>query len=235
MKASDCRILIVEDDVIFSEALVYELRRKKFQVESVVNGEMAFDLFSKKTFDLVISDIIMPGGGGISLLQKIKMLQPETPVIMLMTGYSEITIEQARSENADAIFCKPLDRTSLLRIISLLLGLENLNVVTNEASPATTIKLFFQEIAHTFESSVFRFVKNGLFLPIVQPFPQVHDIARISFSSSSNTGVHEIIMSSNGVVKWIFFKEKSGAQAEIGVEFMRLTPEDEAKLARLTT
>ena len=58
--------------------------------------------------DIVISDIRMPGGGGISLLERISSLQGNKPIVFLITGYADISKEEAISKRAVDIFSKPI-------------------------------------------------------------------------------------------------------------------------------
>jgi CheY-like chemotaxis protein len=82
------RILVVEDneDVgAFAETLLGELGH---QVTRASSGEEALDIARRNAFDVVLSDVVMPGMGGIKLAELLGQEQPELPVV-LATGYSE--------------------------------------------------------------------------------------------------------------------------------------------------
>lgn len=85
-------ILIVDDELSMREFLAILLEREGYTPVTAANGAEALNMLEQHGFDLVISDINMPGLNGISLLEKIKILSPETAVLMI-TAFS--TTEQA--------------------------------------------------------------------------------------------------------------------------------------------
>jgi YesN/AraC family two-component response regulator len=80
------KILIVDDEMIIREMLRTELE-ETYEVETTVNGIKALELCKKSAYDLVISDINMPGMKGYELLGKIRELYPSTKVA-LITAYN---------------------------------------------------------------------------------------------------------------------------------------------------
>jgi DNA-binding NtrC family response regulator len=86
------RILIVDDDPLVPRTLRILLRKHGHEVEAAANAEDALALLKSQTFDVVISDINMPGADGFEVLARVKRIQPGSEVI-LITGYG--TIENA--------------------------------------------------------------------------------------------------------------------------------------------
>ena len=86
------KILIVDDEASMREFLAILLEREGYSPEVAKNSEAALKCLSENEYELVISDINMPGLDGIGLLGKIKATTPDTPV-MLITAFS--TAEQA--------------------------------------------------------------------------------------------------------------------------------------------
>ena len=81
-------ILVVEDNEevgAFAETLLSELGHK---VTRAASGEEALDLARAQQFDIVLSDVVMPGMGGLKLAQTLHEEQPQLPVV-LATGYSQ--------------------------------------------------------------------------------------------------------------------------------------------------
>jgi CheY-like chemotaxis protein len=81
-------ILVVEDNEevgAFAETLLSELGHK---VTRAASGEEALDLARAQQFDIVLSDVVMPGMGGLKLAQTLREEQPQLPVV-LATGYSQ--------------------------------------------------------------------------------------------------------------------------------------------------
>src|ERR1035437_8121025 len=86
------RILIVDDELSMREFLSILLEREGYEVAVAGNAEEALRQIDSSLFDLVISDVQMPGLNGIELLARIKQVSPETAVLMV-TAFS--TAEQA--------------------------------------------------------------------------------------------------------------------------------------------
>jgi two-component system response regulator PilR (NtrC family) len=111
------RILVVDDERSMREMLSILLEREGYEAVEAKNGQEALQLFQASLFDLVISDIQMPGINGIELLTRIKTLAPEVPVLMI-TAFA--TAEQA----VDAIklgafhyFTKPFNNDEIRALV----------------------------------------------------------------------------------------------------------------------
>jgi two-component system response regulator PilR (NtrC family) len=114
---ANTRILVVDDERSMREMLSILLEREGHQVVEAKNGTEALQLFEASVFDLVISDIQMPGLNGIELLRQIKNISPEIPVLMI-TAFA--TAEQA----VDAIklgafhyFTKPFNNDEIRALV----------------------------------------------------------------------------------------------------------------------
>jgi two-component system response regulator PilR (NtrC family) len=86
------RILVVDDELSMREFLSILLEREGYQSDQAESAEAAIKLLETDSYDLVISDVNMPGLDGLALLERIKKDAPETAVLMI-TAYS--TAEQA--------------------------------------------------------------------------------------------------------------------------------------------
>ncbi len=122
------RILFVDDEPLILEGLQNLLRRfrKKWKMSFATGGDEALQWLAKEAFDIVITDMRMPGMSGADLLQKVREKHPGTARIML-SGYSEEeTILQALPV-AHQYMSKPCDPVILQRIIeNLVAGIEEL-------------------------------------------------------------------------------------------------------------
>jgi len=85
-------LLVVDDDQEFRETLVTRLSRHGFAVQSAGNGEDALGLAQRRSFDVAIFDMMMPGMDGLQLLQRFKETHPECEIVLL-TGQG--TVESA--------------------------------------------------------------------------------------------------------------------------------------------
>ena len=111
------RILIVDDEKDMRDSLRDLLTRDEYQVDVSSNGDEALRLYKNKTYDLVISDIIMPEMDGIALLKKLKDFDQEASVI-LITGYSSIQgAISAIKLGAEDYFTKPFKAIEIKKVI----------------------------------------------------------------------------------------------------------------------
>ena len=108
------RILVADDDAVIREGLRRVLGREGYEVEAQPNGRLALDRMQEGSFDLLITDLKMPGMSGLEVLQAVRILQPATPVI-LITGFADINnaVEVMRSGAFDYL-PKPFANDALL-------------------------------------------------------------------------------------------------------------------------
>jgi DNA-binding NtrC family response regulator len=101
------KILIVEDEENIREVLIRALREKQFAVESAPDSETGITLLGEHEFDLVLTDLKLPGKSGIELLDFIKENTHDTAVI-LMTAYGSVeNAVEAMKHGADDYVVKP--------------------------------------------------------------------------------------------------------------------------------
>jgi sigma-B regulation protein RsbU (phosphoserine phosphatase) len=103
------RLLLVEDDAGMSHMLVAYLGRKNYQVTPVTDGERALRrLESGEAYDLVLTDIRMPGADGLAVLRAARA-QETPPAVVLMTAYANVEdVLEAMEQGAYAYVRKPL-------------------------------------------------------------------------------------------------------------------------------
>jgi len=107
------KILIVDDESSVREALTLILSRL-YAVESAASGDLALELLEKEQFDLILLDLIMPGTDGLGVLQKLKSINANLPVIML-TASSQVQLAvEAMKFGAVDYLNKPYDVDDLL-------------------------------------------------------------------------------------------------------------------------
>lgn len=116
------KILIAEDEADLRDILQTLLAKVKAEVSVSENGEKADLMLRDQAFDLVISDVRMAGGDGVSLLQKIRHRDPVKPPVVLVTGYADITIEEAKSRGAIDVIAKPFRLKTILDRLVLILS-----------------------------------------------------------------------------------------------------------------
>lgn len=116
------RILVVDDDELVREVLASTLTFMGFDVDLAGSGAEGLRLFLRRPFDLVLTDLQMPGMDGLTLALQMKDESPETPVV-LMTGHEKVKVlEMAEGSCVDSVLFKPLRLESIQKTIQGLLG-----------------------------------------------------------------------------------------------------------------
>lgn len=114
-------ILVVEDDISLNQIYCSILADNSFNTSSAFDGCQALEMMSEKAFDLVISDIMMPGVDGYELTKQIRELYPELPILMIS---AKETFEDKRHgflAGIDDYMVKPVDLNEMmLRVHALL-------------------------------------------------------------------------------------------------------------------
>lgn len=107
------QILIAEDDLAVRSFVSRALEQKGFDVTAVGDGVQALEALQNNGFDLLVTDIVMPGLDGIGLALRVTRDYPDLPVL-LMTGYSA---EQQRAYDLEELICKVLIKPFTLKQI----------------------------------------------------------------------------------------------------------------------
>lgn len=108
-------ILLVDDEPAILTSVGWALEKHDFDVTMASDGLKAVEAMHCKSFDLVITDLKMPGISGLEVLQHAKQIHPQAAVFIL-TGYGDITSAiQALQLGADDYLLKPCDLDELLR------------------------------------------------------------------------------------------------------------------------
>jgi putative nucleotidyltransferase with HDIG domain len=107
------KILVVDDEEAIREVVSTLLDSQGYQCTVCSNGRLAFDAFRKDSFDLVLSDIVMPEMDGLKLLSALRGEDPDVPVIMVTAMHDiSIALEAIRAGAYDYIL-KPFEKDQL--------------------------------------------------------------------------------------------------------------------------
>ncbi|WP_029918193.1 sigma-54-dependent transcriptional regulator [Pelobacter seleniigenes] len=103
------QILLIDDEPDSCKALSLLLSKAGYSVESCHSGEKALSLLRTHPFDLIISDLLLPGVSGIDILKQVKEDSPETCVILITGNASAETAVEAMKEGALDYITKPFN------------------------------------------------------------------------------------------------------------------------------
>ena len=107
-------LLWVDDEIELLRAHILFLEKKGYEVVTVTNGTDAIEQCAQRTFDLVLLDEMMPGLTGLETLQRIKEINPATPVVMVTKSEEEDIMDQAIGSKIADYLIKPVNPHQIL-------------------------------------------------------------------------------------------------------------------------
>ena len=114
------RVLVVEDEESFSDALSYMLRREGYEVEVAETGPQALTAFDRSGADLVLLDLMLPGLSGTEVCRELRS-RSKVPIIMVTARDTEVDKVVGLELGADDYVTKPFSPRELtLRIQAIL-------------------------------------------------------------------------------------------------------------------
>ncbi len=115
------RLLIVEDEDTLCESLQRVFIREGYEVDIAGSAESAFELLNETKYDLIITDIILPGISGIELLARYRKQNPSQKVIVITAYASLVTAVEAIKAGACDFIIKPLMHDEMKRAVRVAL------------------------------------------------------------------------------------------------------------------
>jgi putative nucleotidyltransferase with HDIG domain len=114
---SSIRILVVDDEAHVRAMMGAALEREGYDVQLAASGREALESLEHNSFDLVLTDIVMPDGNGLSLLERIRAMQPHLPVVMVTAIHDiSVAIDSMRRGAYDYLL-KPFEREHLVSTV----------------------------------------------------------------------------------------------------------------------
>jgi CheY-like chemotaxis protein len=108
-------VLVVDDEPLLREIVRTLIEDEGGSVIEAFDGDSAFALLQAQKVDLVISDVRMPILSGAELARKIRATDPKVPVIILITGFSDLDIETAKKIGVRTILSKPFNSDEFMK------------------------------------------------------------------------------------------------------------------------
>ena len=143
------KILLVEDEEDFGRSLALILKHKGYVPQWTGSGEQALSVLAEKHFDVVITDMLMPGMSGLEVLRQFRETYgTDTPIVMI-TGYGSVTeAVEAMKSGAFGYFLKPVNQEEICLTIekALEMGrLKNENLMLRQEIKESKGDLFVGE------------------------------------------------------------------------------------------
>ena len=108
MSRTNPKVMIVDDEQLLRELLVEEFALAGFDVQEASNGRDAFKLIATGGFAAVVSDVRMPGGDGLELLDSVMKMTEVKPLVFMITGFADISEPAVIQRGAQRLFSKPM-------------------------------------------------------------------------------------------------------------------------------
>jgi CheY-like chemotaxis protein len=120
------KILVIDDDQPIRQTIRRILERQGHEIAEAVEGEEGMRLFRSGDFDLVVTDLVMPGQEGIETILALREESPTVPILAVSGGLSVSKtgpLEDAEALGANASLAKPFAAQELMEVVESLLEL----------------------------------------------------------------------------------------------------------------
>jgi CheY-like chemotaxis protein/anti-sigma regulatory factor (Ser/Thr protein kinase) len=107
-------LLVVDDDPSIHELIGAMLAGKNWELDSAANGQEALSRLETRAYDLVLTDILMPGMDGLTLLGEMRTRFPYTSMVVMTVKNTPAHILGSLQKSATAYLAKPFDRETLI-------------------------------------------------------------------------------------------------------------------------
>lgn len=111
-------VLLVDDDDLVRSALAMSLRKERYEVVAARAISEALPAFDRHPIDVVVTDLMMPGGSGLELLRRLEDREPPVPVIIITAHQSVEAAAEAVREHAFDYLTKPVSLQQLLQTVA---------------------------------------------------------------------------------------------------------------------
>ena len=220
-------ILIVDDEIDLREILTFGLEMQGYACRSASNGSEALAVVEAEAIDLVLSDVRMPGGDGIALVKAIRQSGRWQLPVILVSGFTEMPLEQVLANGAWAFLKKPTRAAQLEQLVGYCLKprAERLVRTYRQTKSNITLKLSLGTLD---EASLERiaFGSIGFFLKDIDHHISVGDEFEFVLEFKDSNQCLEGI----GLCHWLRSDQDSVHAPGIGVEITELTEESLAAL-----
>ena len=116
------RILVVDDDQVVGKSFERVLTNKGYRVDTALSGREAFEKYAGADFDMVFTDLRMPGQDGLEVARRIKEMNPWLPIVVV-TGYGTQEAEESAKAIGVAEFLqKPLTPSIIEEVAARIMG-----------------------------------------------------------------------------------------------------------------
>jgi CheY-like chemotaxis protein len=212
MNLKQASILFVEDEPFLRESMGAWLEQKAGHVFCAEHGEAALNILAANKIDLLVSDVRMPVMDGITLVKRVYETGKTRPGVILITGFSDLTLREAYEMGVDAIVEKPINREELLQALHhSLVSPEELGPPAPAATPSMHLHTSFPSLAVALKEHRIAFGRRGFAIKSASALSEGPVAFAVEFKTDQR------VLSGLGVVRWAAAKE-----GQAGIEITRL-------------
>lgn len=226
------QVLLVGDTDEKLLELNQELNQLGAQVLAAQNVNATLEKLKANKVDVIVSHLKMSKGSGIDLIAKLRSLSVQKPVILLVSNYSELGIDENKHNGADAIFTYPCETTELAEAIRSLSEPRQLGWMRKSARLDSKFMLSFgfKGQNQALEALVINFSKGGMCIEFFGIVPSVG--MNISFQALESEQALKVELNGEGICRWVQVGINGNA-SRLGIEFTNLSDEKTEEILNL--
>ncbi|MCB0355436.1 MAG: response regulator [Bdellovibrionales bacterium] len=219
MSPKEITILIVDDDEELLSSIATSFRLFQFNVVEKRSGYEAIEFLkeNENKVSLIISDIRMPNGGGMDVLEYVRSQNNKNPKVLFISGYSDFTVAQMYNRGVDGFFSKPFRVSAIKDAITK--TLLNLNERWSQA-PVGHLTMMINKTVESIEPKKenlqFKMGRGGFFTVLTRQIPEVDDLVSFEIKIKDNKPIANL--RGQGRVRWVRSEEVDGMTPGAGIE-----------------
>ena len=223
-------VLIVDDEPDLLDVLAQRFELKGFNVFKADGGHAALKIFkSTPEINLVVSDIRMPEGDGLELLDRIREINIDIPVVFV-TGYADYVEAEIYHRGANGIFSKPTGIKAMAEHAkNLLMPAVERWAATPEKLNQSQISSKFSDLKQSKTDKYFDLGRGGFYLRTADKIPGLGEKLEFKIEFVSGDFLH---ITGSGIVRWIRLDPENSDFKICGIEFAYLIPEIRDQVVR---
>lgn len=212
-------LLFAEDEPELLEIYTHWFQRLGYHVLGASNGNEALAICRTHPVDLVISDVRMTGGDGISLARELRTTMDASPLLVFLTGFADLSNEEAYDLGACSILSKPIDRDRLQQAVERFL-----KPPRELWSTPLTLRLNalienrYESLAGALHQRALSFGRGGMFVRDSRSLPEDVPIGfQFRFTEGNATRMY-----GSGILRWQRQLSQQNLPAGMGIEILHL-------------
>jgi len=222
LQPSDINILVVDDDNGLRESLTLFFKALKFTTFAAKSGNEAIGVIKQNpSIQIVLSDIRMADGNGIDFLKEVRKSFHRELKFFLMTGFDDLTLENAYAYGVDGFFSKPFSIGTVRDCIQQSFLKKNHLWSRRPANSDITVKRNYPGFLSMCQANDISFGRSGVFFAMKFDQPRLGDMCSFQIELKDLKPCR--VIAGFGVVRWVRKEAVGDLPAGIGVEIIYLS------------